>query len=179
MSPVLVEVLRFSAAWALIGVVSGWLVVQVPRRHLDHDNWLTRIRAVEEGGRRYERWLRIQRWKHLLPEAGDLFPGGRSKRSTGGRSSGSLEDFVVETRRAEWVHWAQIAAAPTFGLWNPWTIGAAMVAFALVAHLPFIVVQRYNRSRLLRVLERRGRAPAGAAASAAAPTPAGVEVAPT
>lgn len=154
------RVLQFSAAWMLIGLVTGWLAVRVPRRWLATDTRLTRIRRFEERGRCYERRLRIERWKHRLPEAGALFAGGTSKRSTGGRRSEALQTFAEETRRAEWVHWAQIAAAPTFGLWNEWVVTVAMVAFATLVHLPFIVVQRYNRARVLPILLRRGATPA-------------------
>jgi glycosyl-4,4'-diaponeurosporenoate acyltransferase len=33
-----------------------------------------------------------------------------------------------------------------------------MVVFGVVAHLPFIIVQRYNRERLQTILARRDRA---------------------
>jgi glycosyl-4,4'-diaponeurosporenoate acyltransferase len=46
---------------------------------------------------------------------------------------------------------------PIFALWNPAALMAAMVAYAVVANLPCLVVQRYNRGRLLRVLARRER----------------------
>ena len=66
-----------------------------------------------------------------------------------------LGRYLVETRRGELAHWAIMAAAPLFLLWNPWTIWLLMVAYAVVANLPCIVIQRYNRARLLRILKRR------------------------
>jgi hypothetical protein len=49
-----------------------------------------------------------------------------------------------------------IASAPVFFLWNPWWGDLIIVLYALVANLPCILVQRYNRFRLqkLRVRER-------------------------
>jgi glycosyl-4,4'-diaponeurosporenoate acyltransferase len=71
-----------------------------------------------------------------------------------------LNRFVTETRRAEATHWVLLAAGPLFLLWNPWGLGLVMIAYAVVANVPCLVVQRYNRARLLRVVERaRRRAP--------------------
>jgi glycosyl-4,4'-diaponeurosporenoate acyltransferase len=81
-----------------------------------------------------------------------------SKRVLRSRSSADLRRLVAETRRAELVHWVIPAIVPVFVVWNPPTLTAAMVAYAVVANLPCLVVQRYNRGRLLRVLagpERR------------------------
>ena len=53
------------------------------------------------------------------------------------------------------MHWAIPLVTPLFALWNPaWLVGA-MVAYAVVANAPCLIVQRYNRGRLLRVLTRR------------------------
>jgi glycosyl-4,4'-diaponeurosporenoate acyltransferase len=92
-----------------------------------------------------------------LPEAGSFFPGGFPKRTLGDRGSPHLERFVVETRRAELTHWVVLAAGPVFFLWNPWWLAVVMVVYALVANLPCIFVQRYNRARLERVLAYRAR----------------------
>lgn len=148
------------AVWAVVGVVVGYAMHRVPLRHLDHDTWLTRIRPFEDHGHLYER-VAIRRWKDRTPELGELFAGGVSKRSSGGRSR--LERFAAETRRAELTHWLVMAAAPLFFLWNPWWLGVVMVVYAVVANLPCLVIQRYNRARIARMAERpaRRRTPPG------------------
>lgn len=147
-------VLVSCVAWAAIGLTTGLVAHRLPTRRLDHDSWLTRPRAVERGGRLYER-LGIRRWKDRLPEQGALFRGGFSKRGLRDRSADHLERFVVETRRAEVVHWANAAAGPVFWVWCPPGLGAVMVVFGVTVHLPFVCIQRYNRFRLQRVLARR------------------------
>jgi len=84
-----------------------------------------------------------------------MFAGGFSKARAVGRSTEYLERFVVETRRAEVTHWVVMAAGPFFFLWNPWYAGVLMCVYAVVANVPFIVIQRYNRARLHRILEGR------------------------
>jgi glycosyl-4,4'-diaponeurosporenoate acyltransferase len=143
-------VLVDAAAWTGFSVVIGYGASRVPDRVLAHESWLTRIRAVEDGGRRWER-IGVRRWKDALPEAGGLF-GGASKARLAGRAD--VEQHLIETRRAEWVHWALLCCGPVFALWNPAWLAGVMVAFGLALNLPFIAVLRFNRARLLRVAGR-------------------------
>ena len=67
----------------------------------------------------------------------------------------ALERFAAETRRAELVHWVNAAAGPLFLVWCPPVIGAVMVVFGPVVHLPFVCIQRSNRAQIERVLAAR------------------------
>jgi glycosyl-4,4'-diaponeurosporenoate acyltransferase len=87
-----------------------------------------------------------------VPEAGAVFAGGFAKRDL---RRGDLDRYLLETRRAEYTHWAILAAAPLFLLWNPPAVWLLMVAYAVVANVPCLLIQRYNRARLLRILGRR------------------------
>lgn len=147
-------VLADSGIWAGWSLVVGYSAHRRPAERLEHDGTLTRLRAWERGGRIYER-IAIRRWKDRLPDAGAVFRGGTSKRVLPGRSSADLRRFAAETRRAELVHWRIPLIAPLFALFNPLALTVAMGAYAVVANLPCLVVQRYNRGRILRVLERR------------------------
>jgi len=144
-------------AWTAIGVLTGLVGSRLPDGAIDHDSWLTRIRPFEDGGHIYQRRLRLNRWKDRLPEAGALFPGGRSKRHLPGRDDESLVVFAMETRRAELVHWANLFAGPLFVIWCPPAIAAVMVCFGVAAHAPFICVQRSNRAQIDRILDARRR----------------------
>lgn len=141
------------AVWVLAQGLSGYAVHRLDPARLQHDGPLLRLRAVEEGGRVYARRLRIHRWKDRLPEAGDLFAGGVSKRHL--PPDRSLEDFAVETRRAERGHWLSLVVVPLFPIWNPPLGVALMVAYGVLVNLPFIAIQRYNRARVARILARR------------------------
>ncbi len=142
-------------AWVFIGFSTGFAIHKVPVRRFDHDTWLTRARSFEDDGNFYQRRLKIRQWKDRLPEQGDLFPDGFSKRHIINRSTEHLERFMAETRRAETVHWLNLSAGPLFLIWCRPLLGAFMILFGICAHLPFVMVQRYNRERLSRVLRRR------------------------
>jgi glycosyl-4,4'-diaponeurosporenoate acyltransferase len=125
----------------------------MPDDHFVHDNALTVIRRWERGGRAWER-LGIRRWKGRLPELGALF-GGRSKRHLPGRDRQSLEQLAIETRRAEIVHWWAPLPLAVMPLWNPAWVTAVMAAYAIAANGPCVIVQRYNRARIGRLLRDR------------------------
>jgi glycosyl-4,4'-diaponeurosporenoate acyltransferase len=158
-----------AVVWAVWSTVVGYTAHRLPVRRLARDTVVTRLRRWEDEGRVYER-LRIRSWKDRLPELGAVFRGGVSKRSVRSRATVDLERFAVETRRAELVHWAIPLVTPVFVLWNPPGLLVAMAAYAVVANLPCLLVQRYNRGRLLRLIAHRTArtrtAPAGAGVGA-------------
>ena len=142
-------------AWGGIHASTGYLVHRVPSSHFADDGWLYRARRWEHGGRTYVRWLGIKRWKHLLPEAGDLFRGGFDKAKLADRSDDHLVVYVQETRRAELGHWLATAPAPLFFMWNPWYAAILLQLYAVAVNGPCIASQRYNRLRITRILGRR------------------------
>ena len=138
----------------LLHAGTGWAAHRTPLEGLQADGPLLRLRRFEGRGRWYERRLHISRWKDRLPEAGALFDGGVSKRHV---RRGEVERFVVETRRAERAHWWALAGAPLFALWNPPIGAAAMLLYGVASNAPCIAVQRYNRARLVWLLDRRAQ----------------------
>jgi glycosyl-4,4'-diaponeurosporenoate acyltransferase len=144
-----------SLVWAGWSAMVGFVISRAPQRAFERDTVVTRLRAFERQGRIYEP-LRIRRWKDHLPEAGALF-GGVSKRALPSGARSGLVRFAAETRRAEIVHWAILVLAPVFLVWNPVPLALAMAGYAVAANVPCLIVQRYNRARIARVLDRRHR----------------------
>lgn len=148
---ILVDVL----VWGLIHAGTGYAAHRLGDARLRRDGWLLRPRGFELGGQWYRRRLRIHRWKDAVPEAGDLFAGGVSKRALPGLDSNGLELFVRETRRAELAHWWAMAGGLVFVLWNPPLAAGLLVGYGVAINLPFIAIQRYNRFRTQMLLQRR------------------------
>lgn len=142
-------------AWIATSLVVGRIAVGWSDERLDRRGPLTRIRGWEDGGRFWQRRLRVLAWKDRLPEAGAFFAGGTSKRSIGRPTTEALRSFRRETVRAERVHWLIAASGPFHLIWCRPLLGACMVAFGVAFDAPFIVVQRANRGRIERVLARR------------------------
>jgi glycosyl-4,4'-diaponeurosporenoate acyltransferase len=140
------------AAWMIIQLGVSKLMISFNSQKFNPSAWLFRERRWERGGKTYEA-LFVKKWKDHLPDAGPWFKGGFPKSSLSSRSTDFLNRFVLETCRGELSHWTVMWAAPLFFLWNrPW-VGGLMVAYAVLGNLPCIIVQRYNRIRLARLLQ--------------------------
>ena len=142
-------------AWGVFHAATGYAAHRLDDDRLSHDGWLLRPRRFETGGRWYRRRLRIDRWKDRVPEAGGLFAGGVSKRNVPSMDREGLELFARETRRAELAHWWALGCGPVFILWNPPLAAGLLIGYGVAANLPFIAIQRYNRFRIIAVIERR------------------------
>lgn len=144
-----------SLIWALWSVLVGWWAARLPPSALAADGWLTRLRPFEHQGRLYGR-LGIRRWKSKIPDAG-RFAGGRPKELAAPLSLAAWLDLAAETGRAERAHWLIPLAFPVEALLHGGVVLAPMAAYALVANAPCIATQRYNRGRLLALVQRRAR----------------------
>ncbi len=142
-------------AWGAIHTATGYAAHRLDGSRLARDGWLLRARRFEIGGRWYRRRLRVDRWKDRVPEAGDLFRGGVSKRQLPAYDVAGLQLFVRETRRAELAHWWAMCCAPVFVVWNPPLAAGLLIGYGVAVNLPFIVIQRYNRFRIQALIERR------------------------
>ncbi len=147
----------YALCWVGLHLGAGLIAHLLPDRALRWARWWYHPRAFEQSGRLYRRLFRIHRWKHLVPEAGNFYRGGFTKRALDRSDPAYAERFVLETYRAEFSHWLTIALAFTFQLWNDWYVTVLMLFYAGAVNLPCIIIQRYNRPRLLRLYERLSR----------------------
>lgn len=88
-----------------------------------------------------------------LPELGATF-GGETKSALPGSTTADLERYLLEVRRAEWVHWISIASSLLLIAFNPWWLALAFVVGVTLGNLPFIVILRNNRRRILSIIRR-------------------------
>jgi len=149
----------YAAIWIGFHFGSGYLAHRLPQRTLTALPLVNDSYAWENDGKTYE-WIGVRSWKDKLPEAGAFYPEGFSKRRLQGRDAAYLEQFVLETSRAECSHWLTWGLSLTFFAWNPWPIGVVMIIYGAIVNIPFILIQRYNRCRLtrtLRILDRQRR----------------------
>lgn len=140
------------ATWPLIHLGAAWLGTQLKDYLFRPGAWLFRERRWERGGRLYETVFRIKSWKDRLPDGAALFKGGFRKKRLRSRDPEYLRRFQRETCRAEAVHEAVLLSSLLFFLWNPVWVGFLMIAYAVLANVPCILAQRYNRIRLARLL---------------------------
>jgi glycosyl-4,4'-diaponeurosporenoate acyltransferase len=142
-------------AWVALHLGIAYLCCRIPTQRLDHRRWLFRTRDWERGGAVYQAILRIRKWKSLLPSGGPALGADFSLAHVDSRDRGYLQRWVLESCRAELTHWLAMASVALFLLWNPPVGVVANVVYAVTANVPCILAQRYNRPRVLAILERQ------------------------
>lgn len=142
-----------SITWVLLFLFIGYAAQLTPDRAFDRFDWLLRPKEWEEQGVLYERLFRVRSWKAHLPPGGTIFRGFSLGRVSSHQCE-YLRQWLGETKRAELTHWLGILASVTFFLFNPPVGGAINVLFALVFNTPSIIAQRYNRLRLMALLDK-------------------------
>ena len=143
-------------AWLAIHLGVSLLALQIPDHYFSRKNaWFNSFKW-EKDGQFWEDSLHIRQWKDALPDSSSIFTTAFNKKKVARSDKATLEKFVIETQRAEWTHWVSMLPAPLFFIWNPVWAGWLMILYALIANLPFIIIQRYNRPRLLKLIRMSG-----------------------
>lgn len=143
----------------VIGVLSAVIGNFIPRERIHYDRFPFREYRFERGGKLYQ-LFGIERWKLKLPDISEyiksVFP--KKVEPEAAKDSRYFARFAKETCVSELVHFALILISPVYLVlnWDPeW--GVAVMLLDIVVNIPFIMVQRYNRPRLVRVAERGNR----------------------
>lgn len=154
--PLLWAILLDCIAWTIIQTSVAYLSMGFPPSILNPESWLYRTRHWEASGAIYNDIFHVKRWKSRLPYGGGLFQNDFTMKTVASHEEGYLKLWIQESCRAELCHWVAIIPAFIFFLWNPFWLWGVMVFYAMLFNLIPIIVQRYNRPRLLRILKLKG-----------------------
>ncbi len=130
----------------------------MPKRWFHADRFPFRSYDAERNGEIYQN-LGIRWWKDRLPDMSRIFPKWiPSKRIVPGMDCGQIIVMIQETCVAELVH-GILSALGLVCLWI-WPGPGGVIVFLIwvvVGNIPYIMIQRYNRPRLMRLEERMAR----------------------
>lgn len=133
------------------------LCVHLKGQVFDYNRKCYQPKKWEKNGKWYKEKLKINKWKDILPQ--HVGEGGFSKEHMQCTSVKYIDDFLYETCRGEFNH-KNNAIFAFFIFWFnkiknfPKFISVIFCVCTLIANLPFLAIQRYNRFRLLKVRER-------------------------
>lgn len=139
----------YLTAIGALSFVAGRLL---PKSLFHHDRFPFRKLAFEHNGRLYER-LCVRKWKDALPDMSKILPNIMlSKHLSPDLSAPKLVRMIQETCVAEWTH--ALLCVLGFGCVLIWhgAFGWMLAMLFALGNLPYIIIQRYNRPRLLRIL---------------------------
>ena len=138
----------------ILGVLSYPAGRLISRRGPDPESFPFREWAWEKGGKIYDK-LNIRKWKNRIPDIsrvpGRLLPG---KTLSDGFSPEKIRIMIRETCTAEVIHSIlSFLGLHILHLWEGTGGRLVCLVYVLLGNLPFIIVQRYNRPRLKKMLE--------------------------
>jgi glycosyl-4,4'-diaponeurosporenoate acyltransferase len=138
--------------WVVIHLGISYFCSLMPLSFFSGEIRFFKTKRWESGGKIYQKFFKIKRWKKIIPDGGSIFKGGFPKKHLEDKNIKYLKTFFYETKRAELTHWLTILPSPIFFLWNIWWAGIIMIFYALLANIPCILLQRYNRARLEKII---------------------------
>ncbi|MEI8199603.1 MAG: hypothetical protein WCG21_06055 [Eubacteriales bacterium] len=143
----------FFLLWPAFQVTAALLCLAMDNSHFSYKSFIYRSRKWEDEGKIYQKIFKIRSWKKYLPDGGALMKGGYAKRHLQTLSKEGLQRFLVESCRAELSHILAILPFWVFGLFAPPRVILFMFIYSMAMNLPCIITQRYNRPRIVRLLQ--------------------------
>ena len=136
-----------------VGAIVGFAFALIPQKFFNIKLWKKSF-PFEENGIFYEKYLKIHLWKDLIPQFSKMFHFGYRKDKIPVRDIVHYEMFMIETIRAEITHMLLIVFSPLYYSYfsKGWALFA--VAASIIANLPCIAIQRYNRIRITKIIAR-------------------------
>ena len=138
--------------FVLISLAMTVIGEKIPNKIYFYKKWLFRERKWENGGRIYENCFKVKRWKSKLPDISDFVKWRFNKKHLVKVDNEYLSIFLTESCKSEFTHWMIIMSTAFFNFWNDTATTILMLVFSCVLNLPYIIIQRYNRPRVIRLL---------------------------
>ena len=141
----------YMAVWALVSFPMGRLFkgmgLRWDRPPFAEWRW-------EMGGAVYDR-LGIRRWMNLVPDVSRMFPGIVPRKAIYGKPRArDVRSMLEETCVAELIHLVLcVSGLALLFLWPGAGGLCVFILYVVIGNLPFMMIQRYNRPGLRRLLE--------------------------
>lgn len=142
---------------AVLGILSHFVGQALPRARFSAESFPYRTADWENGGRVYEK-LGIKHWKDALPDMSRIMPDMVKKKMTRKNREQGMDVLIAETCVAECVHyWLIVLSLGIFLFWRGVWALVFWLVYNILGNVPFILIQRYNRPRLVLLEQRRKR----------------------
>lgn len=139
--------------YALMGVLSFVAGRLIARHNFDYSAPPFRALPFEQDGQIYKR-VGVASWQAKVPDMSRVFKKLMPPKKMDSRpDKETLLLMIQETCVAELVHALLcVFGIAAFWIWPGWGGVIAWLLYCLLGNLPFIIIQRYNRPRLIKLL---------------------------
>lgn len=136
-----------------LGIVSHFYGQALPRKWFKGDRFPYKEFAFEKGGKIY-RFFGVHKWQKKMPDMSQVMPDMVKKCLSQKITAGNVRTLVAEACVAEHVHVMLCVAFLYIAKFWKTRVWVGLWLIYTAFNIPFIAIQRYNRPKLLRLLER-------------------------
>ncbi len=136
-----------------MGILAHMVGEALPRRWFNPEAWPFAPFKFERNGRIYDK-IGVRFWKDKLPDMSKAMPDMTRKSVSMSGGSAQAENVARETCVAETVHWVLMLLSWIIYRIYACTLGAVIAIVYALSHIPFIIIQRYNRPTLTLLAKR-------------------------
>ena len=140
--------------WICFHLGIGYRYSQLPIERFDPRDRKYLPRKWEKNGEIYQRLFKVKAWKSIIPSGAKMYKGAFEVKRLPKVTPAYLKLWIKESCRAESCHWVMMLPGGLFFLWNTVEVGWWMVIYAVLNNLVPIIMQRYNRPRIQKLLAK-------------------------
>lgn len=138
----------------ITGVIAFFTGRLLPKKWFRADLFPYRSFRFEQDGRIYDK-LHIRKWQNKLPNMSKILPFMMPAKNLSGDYKKRLPRMLQETCVAELIHTLNCFVGLYCLKLYPGVGGVIiLILYVVLFNLPFIIIQRYNRPRLMRLAKR-------------------------
>ena len=141
----------------ITGVIAFFAGRILPKKWFRADLFPYRSYKFEQDGRIYDK-LHIRKWQNKVPSMSKILPFMMPAKNLSGDYKKRLPRMLQETCVAELIHTLNCFIGLYCLKLYPGAGGVIiLILYVVLFNLPFIIIQRYNRPRLLRIAKKIGQ----------------------
>ena len=136
---------------AVISLLGHYIGELLPRKWFDYNRFPYAAFRWEKDGAVYDK-IKIKKWKKKMPDLSRIMKYMVPKKVTRSTTAADMDLLLRETCIAEFVHIAvSVLSIGTCFISNV-AFGIVVFVIYTLGNLPFVLIQRYNRPHLKRLL---------------------------
>lgn len=141
--------------WPTFQFIASFIANRLDVSFYSNNNILFNTKKWEKDGEIYQKVFRVKSWKERMPDSSFFNKNKFTKKRLHDYSENSLRNYLIESRRAEFVHVLSITPFWIWIIFSRVEVMLLMLIYALLANIPCIIIQRYNRPRIINYLNRK------------------------
>ncbi len=140
--------------WFIIQFIISIVISILPDGIFNPEGFLFKCREWENQGKIYEELFKIRSWKTKLPVSHDLSYEVINLRELRLNGTKHIKRYLSKSCKAEAIHILASFIMIVFIFRYDLLVTLIIVMITSLINIPFVIIQRYNRPRLIKYLDR-------------------------